>query len=73
MKENIKVKSVAFNLEDPHQYKLFTHSTSTTNFSSYIKFLIQRDMDGNSPKIVEETIIKSSSNTIDSSLVRGLI
>lgn len=73
MKESIKVKSIAFNLDDPHQYKLYYHSINTTNFSSYIKSLIQRDMDGNIPQIVEKTTVQTTRNTIDSSFVKGLI
>lgn len=73
MEKQIKVKSIAFNLDDPHQYKLFTHSTNTTNFSSYIKSLIQRDMEGNSQPIIPQQVVVKESNELDLSHVRGLI
>ena len=46
MSKKIKIKSVAFNLDDPDQAKMFEHATKRTNFSSYIKRLIQRDLEG---------------------------
>jgi hypothetical protein len=39
-------KPVAFNLSDPDQLALYTHAMKRTNFSGYIKRLIQRDMEG---------------------------
>lgn len=41
----IKVKGVAFNVEDPDQLKMLQHANLRQNFSSYIKRLIQRDME----------------------------
>jgi hypothetical protein len=38
-------KPVAFNLADPDQLALYNHAMKRTNFSSYIKRLIQRDME----------------------------
>jgi hypothetical protein len=38
-------KPVAFNLADPDQLELYNHAMKRTNFSSYIKRLIQRDME----------------------------
>ena len=73
MKKQIKVKSIAFNLDDQLQNKLFTHSTNTTNFSNYIKSLIHRDMDGNSQQGVNIPITTKTANTVDSSLMQGLI
>jgi hypothetical protein len=46
MAKVLKVKSVAFNVADPDQRELFEHATKRTNFSSYIKRLIQRDLEG---------------------------
>lgn len=43
--DDIKRKQVAFNVADPHQKKLYEHSLKTTNFSAFIKSLIQRDME----------------------------
>ncbi len=68
--EQIKVKSIAFNLADPHQLKLFNHSTNTTNFSSYIKSLIQRDM--NSEYAPQPRVMEIDSN-LDFDNVKGLI
>ncbi|MBA2878074.1 hypothetical protein HNR63_001128 [Anoxybacillus kamchatkensis] len=43
-------KPVAFNIEDPDQLALYEHAMKRTNFSAYIKRLIQRDMEGVSVK-----------------------
>jgi len=40
----IKRKSVAFNIADEDQKQLYIFATKTTNFSNYIKRLIERDM-----------------------------
>lgn len=45
----IKVKTVAFNVVDPDQRKLWEHLSQRTNFSAYIKRLIQRDLEGYIP------------------------
>jgi hypothetical protein len=42
---DIRRKSVAFNLVDPYQRKLLEYTDQYTNFSAYIKRLIQRDME----------------------------
>lgn len=42
----IKRKSVAFNIDDPDQMALLEHASKRANFSSYIKRLIQRDLEG---------------------------
>lgn len=39
-------KIVVFNLLDPYQSKLMEHIEKQSNFSAYIKRLIQRDMEG---------------------------
>lgn len=41
---NLKRKSVCFNIADPDQLKLFIHANKRTNFSNYIKRLIERDL-----------------------------
>ncbi len=61
----IKTKGVSFNVTDPHQRKLFEHTLRYTNFSSYIKSLIQRDMEGGANKVEEPKF--------DSSLFKGII
>ncbi|MED4978755.1 hypothetical protein P9726_03350 [Geobacillus stearothermophilus] len=49
---NIVRKPVAFNLDDPDQKELYDHAMKRTNFSAYIKRLIQRDMEnGNAPRM----------------------
>lgn len=40
-----KVKSVAFQLADPMEFKLFHFSMKNSYFSTYVKRLIQRDME----------------------------
>lgn len=50
---NIKTKGVAFNLDDPDQLKMLDHANQRTNFSSYIKRLIQRDMEGGIAETVD--------------------
>lgn len=42
---SLKRKSVVFNLADDYQRKLYEHALRSTNFSYYIKSLIQRDME----------------------------
>lgn len=46
MVKNIKTKGVAFNLDDPDQKELLEYAMKRTNFSAYVKRLIQKDMDG---------------------------
>lgn len=46
-----KVKSIAFQLADPMEYKLYYHALSQgVYFSTYIKRLIQRDIEGGGNK-----------------------
>lgn len=54
MAKLIKNKSVSFNVLDPYQKKLHDHCEQYMNFSSYIKGLIQRDMEGESKTTVKE-------------------
>ena len=39
------IKSVAFNSDDPDQKAMLEHASTRTNFSGYVKRLIQRDME----------------------------
>lgn len=48
--KDIRIKSVAFNFSDSHQRQLYVYSLQFTNFSAYVKMLIQRDMDTDSLK-----------------------
>ena len=66
MEMDIKNRSVAFNLADPHQRKLFDHTKRYTNFSSYVKSLIQRDMEG-------ATTVKIETPQFDKSILEGVI
>jgi hypothetical protein len=50
----IKRQSVAFNLADPDQLRMFQHANERTNFSAYIKRLIQRDMENSEPKMIRK-------------------
>lgn len=43
-KLDLKRKSVCFNVADPDQNKLFLHAIKRTNFSNYVKRLIERDL-----------------------------
>lgn len=40
-----KVKSVAFNVADPMEFDLYHYALKQQYFSTYIKRLIQRDME----------------------------
>jgi hypothetical protein len=40
-----KVKSVAFNIADPIEYALYQYALENKYFSTYVKRLIQRDME----------------------------
>lgn len=49
-----KVKSVAFNVSDPMEMALFKHAEKNRYFSTYVKRLIQRDMEhGNQIDLTE--------------------
>lgn len=45
MPKKIKTKGVAFNMLCPDQKQLFEYADERPNFSSYVKRLIQRDME----------------------------
>ena len=45
MSYKIVTKGVSFNVLDPDQKELLNHASKRRNFSSYIKRLIQRDID----------------------------
>jgi hypothetical protein len=67
----MRVKSIAFNEQDPDQAKLLKHAEKRSNFSAYIKRLIQRDMErgysGGAMMMPENNIPATKE------LVRGLI
>lgn len=43
---NRKIKSVSFNLEDPFENEMYEYSLKFSNFSSFIKRLIQNSING---------------------------
>jgi hypothetical protein len=45
MAKLIKNKSVSFNILDPFQLRLKEHAEQNSNFSFYVKCLIERDME----------------------------
>lgn len=65
----IKRKTVSFNVADPDQLAMFEHACQRTNFSAYIKRLIQRDLEGGN-KI---HVFPQSSERVDDGLMEGLI
>lgn len=48
-----KVKSVAFNVADPMEYGMFHYAAKQEYFSTYMKRLIQRDMEDGKRVIAE--------------------
>ena len=67
----MRVKSIAFNEMDPDQAKLLEHAEKRSNFSAYVKRLIQRDMEGG---YSGRAIMMPENNTpATKDLVRGLI
>lgn len=69
MAKQIVNRSVSFNVADPYQNKLYSHTTQFTNFSSYIKTLIQRDMEGSTI----ENRAPLANDLADKELFNGLI
>jgi hypothetical protein len=66
---SIKRKPVAFNVNDPDQKALFDHACQRTNFSAYIKRLIQRDMEGG----YSFQVMNQSDSQVDEHLMKGLV
>lgn len=62
---------VVFNLNDPFQRKLYKHTQKFTNYSAYMKSLVQRDMEGGAQAIQIAPIVEVES--IDKGLLSGLI
>lgn len=63
--KNIVVKSIAFNADDPDQLTMLEHAKKRSNFSSYIKRLIQRDLEGGYSPQNKETPINQGFDDID--------
>lgn len=70
MAKRIVLKSVAFNVLDPDQSQLLEHAMRRSNFSAYIKRLIQRDMEGGT---VQQTLYREENFEFDRSIAEGLI
>lgn len=56
----MKTKGVAFNLDDPDQKELFEYASERTNFSYYVKSLIQADRDAKRRKATGNPVVLSS-------------
>lgn len=67
----MRVKSIAFNELDPDQAKLLEHAEKRSNFSAYVKRLIQRDMEGGNSAGVMMMLENNIPATKE--LVKGLI
>lgn len=75
---DIVTKGVAFNILDPDQAVLLEHAKKRKNFSSYIKRLIQRDMDGTYvPRRIDNQVSNiqedAGEDLFDSDLMNSLI
>lgn len=49
-----RVKSVAFNVADPMELALYKHAEKHKYFSTYIKRLIQRDLEHGTQQDIEQ-------------------
>jgi hypothetical protein len=56
----MKTKGVAFNMDDPDQKELFEYAMERTNFSAYVKRLIQSDRDSKRRKATGNPVVLSS-------------
>lgn len=56
MAKKIVNKSVSFNVLDPYQMQMKKHTEQFSNFSAYIKHLIQRDMENGTKKAPTEVV-----------------
>lgn len=72
MAKKIVNKSVSFNVLDPFQLQMKKHTEQFSNFSSYIKSLIQRDMENGTKKATTKSVTNQVNNRSMSQL-NGLI
>lgn len=57
------VRSISFRLDSPYEMQLLEWATKQTNFSAYIKRLIQRDMEGGAnPNHIKKAPKKNNDN-----------
>lgn len=73
MNYQITTKGVSFNVLDPDQYDLLEHASKRKNFSSYIKRLIQRDIDNAFITNHTQQFQSEVDDKIDENLMDGLI
>jgi hypothetical protein len=72
MTNQFVTKAVSFNITDPDQNALYEHAMQRKNFSSYIKRLIQRDIDNAFiPQLVQAQ--QEEEVKMDSGLMNNLI
>ncbi|MEH7308988.1 hypothetical protein [Neobacillus drentensis] len=69
-KLNRTVKSVPFNLDDPFESELLEHCNQFTQFATYIKRLIQRDMEQGAGGLRKENEMKLE-KSIDKSKLKS--
>lgn len=53
-----KVKSVSFNLDDPWENEMYQHSLRFSNFSSFVKRLIQNSLQSKSVNLQDHLQIE---------------
>jgi hypothetical protein len=73
MPKQIKNRPVSFNINDPYQRKLYEHTLQYSNYSAYIKSLIQRDMEGGRISNVQQSEVEVQSVVISDDMLHGLI
>lgn len=72
MPKQIKNRPVSFNIDDPYQRKLYEHTLQYSNYSAYIKSLIQRDMEGGHISNAQQSEVEVSS-VVNIDMLHGLI
>lgn len=74
-KDGMVTLATVLNLNDPDQERLFRHAAQRSNFSAYIKRLMQRDMDGVTVQTVggHTEILDEIDDEIDPNLMNSLI
>lgn len=75
MVSKYKTIQISFNLSDPFQKKLYDYVKSmTTNFSSYGKYLIQKDMENSWNKNANNVIIQDANEIeLEEDILRSFI
>lgn len=61
---SMKTKGVSFNMEDPHQAKLYEFACNTTNFSGLVKNLLSVQMEQSKRVAPAKKVIPSSNGGI---------